>query len=193
MSLLARLADAKDGAAWSEFIAIYEPAVYRYIRSRGLQDSDARDVVQNVLVAVHAKATVWEPEGRKGSFRCWLMRTSHRITMNLLRSARRPDRRAISIGNETADFANPIDIDSRDDEGEPGEWERWAFSWAAAIVKGEVAEVTWSAFQQTAVDGRSANDVALALGIRAGSVYTARCRVMARIKDLVSQLSRAEP
>jgi hypothetical protein len=40
-SLLARLSDPGDVAAWSEFIEIYEDAIYRYSRSRGLQDSDA--------------------------------------------------------------------------------------------------------------------------------------------------------
>ena len=52
-SLLARLVDPDDAAAWSEFTSIYEEAVMRYSRSRGLQDADALEVVQNVLLAVH--------------------------------------------------------------------------------------------------------------------------------------------
>lgn len=183
VSLLARLVDPHDEAAWSEFLATYESAVYRYARSRGLQDSDARDVVQNVVVAVHAKVGKWVPEGQKGSFRSWLLRTSHYTAMNTLRSLRRADVRATTC--EADEIAGDFESESLD-------WERWAFSWAAEIVKGEVAEATWRAFHLTAVDGKSPAEVATLLGMRQGSVYTAKCRVMARIKELVSQLSRAE-
>jgi RNA polymerase sigma-70 factor (ECF subfamily) len=183
VSLLARLVDPHDEAAWSEFLTVYESAVYRYARSRGLQDSDARDVVQNVVVAVHSKVASWVPNNQKGSFRSWLLRTSHYVAMNTLRSLRRADGNAVSY--DVDEIAGQLENESLD-------WERWAFSWAAEIVKGEVVEATWRAFHLTAVDGKSAAEVANLLGIRQGSVYTAKCRVMARIKELVSQLSRAE-
>lgn len=187
VSLLARLVDPHDEAAWSEFLAIYESAVYRYARSRGLQDSDARDVVQNVVVAVHAKVATWVPDGQKGSFRSWLLRTSHYVAMNTLRSLRRAD--CLVAACDVEEIASEVPLNC---ENESLDWERWAFSWAAAIVKGEVAEATWRAFHLTAVDGKSPAEVATLLGMRQGSVYTAKCRVMARIKELVSQLSRAE-
>lgn len=52
-SLLARLVDPADAAAWSEFVALYEDAIYRFSRARSLQDTDAREVVQHVLLVVH--------------------------------------------------------------------------------------------------------------------------------------------
>ena len=51
-SLLVRLRDADDGAAWNQFIEIYSPVVYRYARRRGLQDADAADLMQDVLGSV---------------------------------------------------------------------------------------------------------------------------------------------
>ncbi len=36
-SLLARLTDVDDGDAWRAFESIYQPAIYRYARHRGLQ------------------------------------------------------------------------------------------------------------------------------------------------------------
>ena len=48
-SLILRLADNVDGEAWDEFVEIYEPFIYRYARRRGLQDADARELVQDVL------------------------------------------------------------------------------------------------------------------------------------------------
>ena len=81
-SLLARLVDPADAAAWSEFTSIYEEAVLRYSRNRGLQDADAREVVQHVLLAVHQAIGDWKPTGRPGSFRAWLARTAHRICLS---------------------------------------------------------------------------------------------------------------
>ena len=51
-SLLVRLREARDDAAWAEFTGIYEPLIYRLARRRGFQDADARDLCQDVLRAV---------------------------------------------------------------------------------------------------------------------------------------------
>ncbi|MHC4402267.1 MAG: RNA polymerase sigma factor [Planctomycetota bacterium] len=51
-TLLLRVRDAADGQAWSQFVRIYSPLVYRYARRRGLQDADAADVTQDVLQTV---------------------------------------------------------------------------------------------------------------------------------------------
>jgi hypothetical protein len=40
-SLLVRLRDARDGAAWTGFVDLYAPLVYGYARKVGLQDADA--------------------------------------------------------------------------------------------------------------------------------------------------------
>ena len=64
-TLLARLAEPADSAAWSEFVSIYEEAIFRYSRNRGLQEADAREVVQVVLLAVHQAVGDWQPTGRR--------------------------------------------------------------------------------------------------------------------------------
>ncbi len=51
-SLLLRLADAADHEAWCQFTAIYRPLIYRVARRRGLQDADAQDLAQQVLLSV---------------------------------------------------------------------------------------------------------------------------------------------
>ncbi len=48
-SLIVRLRDAADVAAWDEFVATYGPLVYRLALRQGLQAADADDVVQQVF------------------------------------------------------------------------------------------------------------------------------------------------
>ncbi len=67
-SLILRLPTATDAAAWQEFAAIYEPLVYRFARRRGLQDADARELVQNVFVAVSRAVVDWRPNPTGASF-----------------------------------------------------------------------------------------------------------------------------
>jgi len=51
-SLIARVQDLGDGASWAEFLAIYQPVVYRIARRRQVQEADALDVVQQVLLSI---------------------------------------------------------------------------------------------------------------------------------------------
>jgi RNA polymerase sigma-70 factor, ECF subfamily len=189
-SLLARLGDPADAAAWSEFVQIYRDAIYRYSRSRGLQDSDALDVVQNVLVVTHQAVGEWQPSGQSGSFRAWLVQTAHRVCLRVLRERARCDRAigGTSVIQQLHDAADP-DLEMDADEAD---WQRWAFCWAAGQVQGEVTPATWNAFWLSAVEGVTAEEAAQKTGLRIGSVYTARCRVIARIRERVDELSRRE-
>jgi RNA polymerase sigma-70 factor (ECF subfamily) len=55
-------------------------------------------------------------------------------------------------------------------------------------VRGHFQDSTWSAFWQTAVEGRPPQAVAEALGLTVGAVYIAKSRVLARLKEQVQLL-----
>jgi RNA polymerase sigma-70 factor (ECF subfamily) len=188
-SLLARLAEPADIEAWSQFVELYEQAIFRYSRGRGLQDADAWEVVQKVLLIVHQKIGQWRPNGKRCAFRSWLLTTAHRVCGHAFREFRRRDR-AVG-GSSMAIRMNDLARDA--DKVEPHrDWQRWAFCWAAGLAEREVEPVTWNAFRLTAVEGLSATDTATRLGLKVGTVYTAKCRVIARIRELVHELSRSD-
>lgn len=187
-SLLARLADPADADSWSEFVRMYEQAVYRYSRSRGLQEADAWDVVQKVLLLVHQKIGQWMPSGEPGAFRAWLLRTAHYVCQRAVRDALRVD---AAVGGSGLS-ERLLELPSNAAEPTDRDWQAWAFCWAAEIVRHEVELVTWNAFSLCAIDGIAASDAADRLGVKVGSVYTAKCRVMARIRELVQELSKDE-
>ena len=54
VTLLGRLRqDPKDQAAWNDFVARYEPRILQWCRGWGLQESDAQDVTQDVLLKLN--------------------------------------------------------------------------------------------------------------------------------------------
>ena len=183
-SLLIELGKRND-VAWSEFLAVYEQAVIGYCVRRGLQEADARDVAQEVFAALHGRLESWEPDSGRGSFRAWLFRVARNISVDLI-SARA--RSAVDGIQAEQMLTNLVGIDGQDAQESTAfqlEWQRALFDWAAHQVRDEVRESTWAIFQMTAIDGKSAKAVAGELNLPVGSVYTAKCRVMARIKEHV--------
>src|SRR5579871_3983768 len=87
-TLLLRLRDPRDGAAWGEFVDLYGPLVYGYLRKQGLQDADAADLCQDVLAAVAGAIGRLEYDPARGAFRNWLFTVVRRKLSNWRRAAR---------------------------------------------------------------------------------------------------------
>ncbi len=183
--MILRLQNADDVAAWETFAELYVPVVFRVARSRGFQTADADNLVQEVLLAVAQSVTQWFERNDRGSFRAWLLRIARNEAADMI--SRRATR---SLGQDGDDAARSLNaMAARDDVSSllELEYQRAMFQRAADQVRNSVAEQTWQAFWLTQVDGLSIAEAAQQLGTRTGNIYFGRSRVMARIKELVSQ------
>jgi RNA polymerase sigma factor (sigma-70 family) len=81
-SLLVRLRDRQDEAAWRDFVDLYTPVVYGYARKQGLQAADAADLSQEVLGAVVGSVNRLDYDPRRGAFRNWLFTIVRRKLSN---------------------------------------------------------------------------------------------------------------
>ena len=186
-SLVVRLGSVRDEAAWTEFLEIYEPLILRLLRRHGLQDSDARDVCQQVLMAVAGDVEQWKPDGAKGSFRRWLFQIARNRVIKFLVKERRE---ALAKGGTDAQVvlgSLPDAHASLSAEFEC-EYRQQLLLCAAEQIRGEFRETTWEAFWRTCIDGGSVAEVAEELGTSVGNVYVARSRIMARLRVRVSEL-----
>lgn len=187
-SLLVRLRDARDEEAWTEFTAVYEPVIYRMTKRRGLQDADAREIVQDVLMSVASAIDRFDING-DGSFRGWISRITRNATVDRLRAlASRPER---IDGSGLIRKLDEVAANEQIAKGIVDEFEidrrRQLFRWAAGQVRQRTGEVNWMAFWMTSVEGKSIPNVATELGVTEGAVYVARCRILKRVRELVHE------
>jgi RNA polymerase sigma-70 factor (ECF subfamily) len=189
-SLIIQVRDPTDREAWERFEQLYRPVIFRIARTKGLQHSDALDLVQQVLLSVAGAIDRYEQRENGPPFRNWLSR----ITRNaIVKAISRGPRDKASGGTQSLELLRDVaENDPALDELIDAEYRREIYAKAALVVRREVAEVTWLAFEMTVVQSRSVDHAARTLGLSTGSVYAARSRVIRRLRDTVRQLERHE-
>jgi len=184
-SLLLRLGDPSDRTAWEEFTSLYWPVIYRLARKRGLQDADAQDLAQKILLTLSRKIADSKPTTESGAFRGWLSVVTRNVTLNML-SRRKQDvpRGGTSLLQQLASLPEPEDVDREFEL----EYRRALFRMAADEIRSEFQPATWSAFWLTAVEGLTVEEAAEHLGLQIGSIYAGRSRVMRRLKQKIQDI-----
>jgi len=174
-SLLGRAQTAGDADAWGALVALYTPLLHAWLTSAGLQPADRDDLTQRVLEVLVRRLPEFRHSGRTGAFRAWL----RGITTNLLREFWR-DRATAATDSVLAQLSDPggrlsVLWDEQHD--------RHVLTALLELVRPEFSEATWAAFRRVAVDGVSPRATAAELGLSVNSVFVAKARVLARLRQ----------
>lgn len=159
--------------------------LYRFIRSRGLQDSDAADLVQDVMRSVGMAIGRLDYAKEKGGFRAWLFT----ITRNKLSTYFKQRKRIGPTANDTAQFELLNQAAGKNELNEQWELEhkRQLAADAMALLKPTIESNTWRAFELTAIEGVSAQQAGQQIGMSKGAVYVARSRVTAKLRSEIEK------
>lgn len=188
-TLLAALKSPEDRAAWDDFVAVYRPVFYRMARRRGMQDADAQDLAQQVLMRV--SAAIERYEHQQGTrFRHWLRRVANNAIATALTQSLRDAAAGGSVAiNVLVDQpAATVELTRELDN----EYEREQYLRAAVVVRDEVAAETWHAFELTMIDGMTCEAAAETLGKSIGTVYSARSRIVKRLRREIERMQNQE-
>jgi RNA polymerase sigma factor (sigma-70 family) len=189
-SLLLQVRSPANREAWDEFTLIYRPVIYRLARHKGLQDADAQDLAQRVLMAVASAIGRWEKSNESVRFRHWLRRVARNAIVNAL--SRQPQDRAAG-GTSVQEFLlEQPGNDSQADAQIELEYRRELYLRAARIVRDDVEPHTWRAFELTVIEERGIDEAAVELDTPVGTIYAARSRIMRRLRQAVEELERGE-
>src|SRR5271170_1800500 len=89
LTLLERLQkNPDDPQAWKLFVERYQPRIRRWCLTWGLQDSDADDVAQDVLVKLFAALRKFQYDPTR-SFRAWLKTVTQHVWIDFVRARKR--------------------------------------------------------------------------------------------------------
>ena len=80
----------RDPERWRQFDAIYRPMLLAYMRNRGLGESHAQDVVQDIFVKLLSKLNTYDRS--RCRFRNWLFTVANRTLIDFIRreASRKP-------------------------------------------------------------------------------------------------------
>jgi RNA polymerase sigma-70 factor (ECF subfamily) len=179
-SLLDRVRDPADADGWREFVALYEPLILSYARSKGLAEDDARDVAQNVFVALLRALPTFQLDRARGRFRTWLWQVTANALADWARGRRRQADAEAELRQRPAEGASPA--------GEPdAAWlaahRQRVLDFVLERTREEAQPRTWACFEQHLLLGRPSAEVAAELGLTANAVYVNASRLLARVRE----------
>ena len=189
LTVLERLQrDPDDPEAWRVFLEKYQPRIRRWCLSWGLQDSDADDVTQEVLVKLFAALRKFQYDPNR-SFRAWLKTVAQHAWSDFVSARRNRPGQPLTGADTLANSTNAhSDLEKQLEDG----FNHELFEMAMNCVKHRVQSATWTAFHLTAIEGLSALAAAAKLGIPVGTVFVAKHRVQKMLQEEV-RLLKNEP
>lgn len=179
--MLELLRQRPDSPTWEQFVQIYQPLLYGWLRRSGLRHQDADDVVQEVMAVVARELPKFRHNQQCGAFRRWL-RT---ILVNRLREFRRSSRSAIpsngllleKLAGQLADshcgLTRLFNL----------EHDMHVIHRTMERIEPEFRPQTWHAFRRLMLDNDDAETVARELGVSVDSLYMAKSRILKRLRQ----------
>ena len=176
VNLLRRLREPKAEAAWERFVDLYAPLIFYWARQKGLNSTDAADLVQDVLTTLVVKLRDFEYDADR-RFRGWL-RT---ITVNRANDLYRRNSVRPEVGLDAVLQRMTIIDDS--ELFVQSEYRSMVVHRAFELLRSEFRDSTWQACWMQVVDGLKSSDVATQLNLPINAVYLAKSRVLARLRE----------
>jgi RNA polymerase sigma-70 factor (ECF subfamily) len=180
-TLLARL-KLRDPEAWQRLNHLYGPTIYAWCRQAGLGPDDAADTVQNVFHVLVRRVADFRRDRSGDTFRGWLWTITRNKIRDYYRLAKNPEQAVGGSDNQRC-LVELAESPPPDDDDGAGILYR-----SLELLRSEFEARTWQAFWRTTVDEHYAADVAADLGISVNAVYKAKARVLARLRQELSEL-----
>lgn len=182
ISLLQR-AQRGDEPAWQNLADLYRPFIVAWAARHTLTREDAEDLSQEILLRVFRSLPGFEHNGRTGAFRTWLRTVAVHCTHDY-RSRHQRGPRGTGDSDIQASLLQFEDPSSPLARAWDTEHDTFVLNRLMEQVRGEFEPPTLRAFQRQALEGAAAENVAAELQMSVAAVYTAKSRVLQRMRQL---------
>jgi RNA polymerase sigma-70 factor (ECF subfamily) len=181
VSLLERIRQSPDQAAWERFVKLYTPLLCHWARRLGAHGQDADDLVQDVFTALVRKLPEFQYHPGK-RFRGWLWT----ILVNKVRAGHR--RRPVAAAPAGDAALDEVAAADEADAVSEVEYQQYLTRRALELMQAEFQPSTWKAFWECVVADRPGAEVAAELGLSVDAVYAAKSRVLRRLRQELAGL-----
>ena len=187
VSLLSRIRDKADNAAWREFDERYRDLMLRYCRRRGLSQVDAEDVVQSTLAGLSESLARFTYDANRGRFRDYLSRC---VRSEISRWAARPQVAVRGLlSKEGSRLPSPDDDDG--DATWEEEWVAHHYRRALATIRPQFDARSIEVFDRS-IAGANVKLLADEFGMTEQAVYKVRKRIRDRLEEVIAEQIREE-
>ena len=185
-SVLRAVANTENEAAWQRFFDLYAGFVFSIARSKGLNDTDADDIVQMVFSDLVRNLPSFKYDREKGRFRPYLAALVKWRVIDRLKAVRRDADLKADFMEEAKSAAT-----TEDEDFEEREWQSAAMEETLRRIKPEVRPEHYAAFVASAVEGQDTDVVTKLYGISRDSLYQIRKRLTVKLREKLAEV-RAE-
>jgi RNA polymerase sigma factor (sigma-70 family) len=176
--------DPADPAGWDEFVERYGRHIYRWCQQWKLQDADAEDLTQNILMKIFRTLPVFAYDPSR-SFRGWLKTVAYRAWWD---HKNRRQTQAAAGDSEVAEMI--LTLEARDDLAQKLEqaFDLELLEKAKDRVRERVAPHTWEAFRLLAFERLPVDEVARRVDMTTAMVYVAKSKVQRMLQEEIAKL-----
>lgn len=185
-SVIRAVANTENEAAWQRFFDLYAGFVFSIARSKGLNDTDADDIVQMVFADLARNLPSFKYDREKGHFRPYLVALVKWRVIDRLKAVRRDADLKADFMEEAKSAAT-----TEDEDFEEREWQSAAMEETLRRIKPEVRPEHYAAFVASAVEGQDTDVVTKLYGISRDSLYQIRKRLTVKLREKLAEV-RAE-
>ena len=177
-SVIRAVANTENEAAWQRFFDLYAGFVFSIARSKGLNDTDADDIVQMVFADLARNLPSFKYDREKGRFRPYLAALVKWRVIDRLKALRRD-----------ADLKEVVKtIGPGDDEFADREWKAVAMDHALRRIKSSVRPEHYAAFVASTVEGQDTETVMKLYNLSRDNLYQIRKRLSGRLRKVISEV-----
>jgi RNA polymerase sigma-70 factor (ECF subfamily) len=196
-SLLHALKDSDNHARWDEFHRTYRGLLTGIARRSGLNEHEAAETVQDILLAVAQKMPEFQYDPAKDSFKGWLLQLARWKIADQFRKragqARRSGPSDDDLTQVTAGGSvtrNPPQLAQPSGSFEAvwdSEWQQLRIAEALARIKRQVNPAHYAIYHLHVIEEKSASEVCATLGVNRAQIYLAKHRVGIALKKEMAQ------
>jgi len=182
ITLLQKLRDPNDAAAWDRFAKLYLPLLFFWARRLPLAGADPADLVHDVFIKLKEKLPGFSYDPDVGSFRNWLRR--------VCRNHWRDHQRRLANHLVQAEDAQLAAL-AIDDDGLEQFWNQDYYALLMhqmfSILEEQFDSISRTIFTELVLNGRLVDELARKLGLTVQAIYSRKFRVLRRLREELAE------